>query len=100
MRKLLLLLALNLYCLCCWCQSGISLTGRITDANTNSVIDFADILLFKSGDSKLFRQTLPDENGRFSFSSVEAGTYSLVVRLIGYDIFTVNSLVINPISQK
>ncbi len=92
MRKLLLLLALNLYCLCCWCQSGISLTGRITDANTNSVIDFADILLFKSGDSKLFRQTLPDENGRFSFSSVEAGTYSLVVRLIGYDIFTVNSL--------
>ncbi len=27
------------------------LTGRITDANTGSVIDFADVLLFKSGNS-------------------------------------------------
>lgn len=92
MKKLLWLLALNLYSICCWCQSGVSLTGRITDANTGSVIDFADVLLFKSGDSKLFMQTLPDENGNFSFSSVEEGNYSLIVRLVGYDIFTVKSL--------
>lgn len=76
------------------------LTGRITDANTGSVIDFADVLLFKSGDSKLFMQTLPDENGNFSFSSVEEGNYSLIVCLVGYDIFTAKfwKSRINPVS--
>lgn len=92
MRKLLCLLFFNIYGLFCWCQSGISLTGHIIDANTNATIDFADILLYKFGDDELFKHTMPDENGIFSFHSIEKGNYSLIVRLIGYDIFSAKSI--------
>lgn len=90
MKKIRLMLALL------WVISALSwasspdahIKGQLIDATTNQVINYADIFLFTKGNEKPLRQTFPDDQGCFSFSEVPYGNYVVMVRLIGYDVFT------------
>ena len=62
--------------------------GKIVDAGTNQPLDFADVLLFKKGDSNPVFHALPDRDGSFGIVDVKNGEYSLMIRLVGYDLFT------------
>lgn len=62
--------------------------GKIVDAGTNQPLDFADVLLFKKGDSNPVFHALPDRDGSFGIAGVKNGEYSLMIRLVGYDLFT------------
>lgn len=62
--------------------------GKIVDAGTNQPLDFADVLLFKKGDSNPVFHALPDRDGSFGIADVKNGEYSLMIRLVGYDLFT------------
>ena len=59
--------------------------GKIVDAGTNKPLDFADVLLFKKGDSNPVFHALPDMDGSFGIADVKNGEYSLMIRLVGYD---------------
>src|SRR5690554_3323032 len=107
MRRLYMLLSLCLFSAIIWTQESsyhvseadYRVKGRLKDAESEQFIDFADILLFKSGDTKHPVQTLPNDNGEFVFDKVANGSYTLMVRLIGYDIFTSKELKITDNSQ-
>jgi hypothetical protein len=78
-----------------WCVQApvmaapvIRIKGKIVEAGSHAPIDFADVLLFVKGGSQPVSHTLPDTDGRFAFTDVEAGEYTLIVRLIGFDIYT------------
>ena len=62
--------------------------GKIVDAGTNQPLDFADVLLFKKGESNPVFHVLPDRDGSFGITDVQNGEYSLMIRLVGYDLFT------------
>ena len=62
--------------------------GKLLDASTNQVINYADVFLFVMGEDKPLLQTFPDEQGNFSFVDVTDGTYVVMVRLMGYDVLT------------
>ena len=107
MRRLYMLLSFCLFSVVIWTQESnynvqrvdYRVKGSLMDAKSGQFIDFADILLFKSGDTKHPLQTHPNHIGQFVFDKVTNGSYTLMVRLIGYDIFTSKELKITDNSQ-
>lgn len=80
-------------------DANYQVKGSLKDAESGQIIDFADVLLFKSSDTKHPLQTTPNNKGEFSFNKVANGNYTLMVRLVGYDIFTREDLKIKDDSQ-
>ena len=68
--------------------SPICVAGRLAETGSGKAIDFAEIYLFTCGNVRPARQTLPDEQGGFRLDSVDPGAYTLMIRLIGYDVLT------------
>lgn len=66
--------------------SDIRIKGQLVDASTGQAINYADIFLYTTGNDTPIQQTFPDERGLFSFRQVDDGKYTLMVRLVGYDI--------------
>ncbi|MDD2474372.1 MAG: TonB-dependent receptor [Dysgonamonadaceae bacterium] len=100
MRKLCVLFSVFLWSVVIWAQqTNYQVKGKLMDAESGQVIDFADILLFNSGDIKHPIQTSPNDNGQFVFHKVANGIYTLMVRLVGYDIFTSKELKITDNSK-
>lgn len=62
-------------------QTG-SLTGTVTDAETEETIPGANVLL-----SELERGAATDANGEFTVSNIPAGTYTVRVSFIGYQTY-------------
>ncbi len=92
-KRLCVLLSVMLWSVVIWAQqTDYRVKGFLKDAESGQVIDFADVLLFKSDDTKHALQTLPNDKGEFVFDNVSNGAYTLMVRLVGYDIFTSKKL--------
>ena len=62
--------------------------GRLLDASSREAIDYADIFLYETGNSKPIQQTFPNERGEFRFEQVGKGRYTIMARLVGYDILS------------
>ena len=77
--------------LCClWAMSMSaqvpSLSGRVTDADTNEALTRATAQLYRisSSDTTFVGGTYSDAQGRFSFSGNTTGTYLLRISFLGY----------------
>lgn len=77
-------------------DAGPRITGQIVDAQTGHPIEFADILVYAAGGSNPVSQTSPGEKGRFAVHGIRDGVYSLIIRLVGYDIFTQQEISLVP----
>lgn len=81
--------------------SGISqmaiaqIHGRLLDASSREAIDYADIFLYETGNSKPIQQTFPNERGEFRFEQVRKGRYAIMARLVGYDILSQRDIEVN-----
>lgn len=68
--------------------SGISqmaiaqIHGRLLDASSREAIDYADIFLYETGNSKPIQQTFPNERGEFRFEQIGKGRYTIMARLV------------------
>ena len=67
-------------------QHGYTLTGTIQDAQTKEPLSFATIQLQTSDGT--WYGALSDQNGRYSFAKLAAGTYTATVSYLGYDKLT------------
>jgi outer membrane receptor protein involved in Fe transport len=65
------------------------------EAGSNKPIDFADIFLLSGESGEAAYQSLPESDGRFVIMDVSEGSYTLLVRLIGYDVYTRPDIVLN-----
>jgi outer membrane receptor protein involved in Fe transport len=78
--------------------SAASLTGiqgQVVDLADNTPVDYADVILFEKGKEHPVSHTLPNEDGSFRFTGIKEGEYSLIVRAVGYDIFTKTDIVLD-----
>ncbi|HEX7119694.1 MAG TPA: TonB-dependent receptor [Longimicrobiales bacterium] len=64
-----------------WAQTG-SITGRVTDAETGAPLAGAQVEAVAGG--QVAASGLSDENGQYRLTDLQAGTYSIVVTLVGY----------------
>jgi outer membrane receptor protein involved in Fe transport len=60
-----------------------TVTGQVKDGSNRSV-SFANVLLMQAQDSALYKGTLTDEAGSFTFENVGAGTFRVKSFMIGY----------------
>lgn len=85
-------LALIVAFLCCAASgtaaTAVRIKGKLIDSVSRKPLDAAEVLLFgKDGPDPAYR-TLSGADGSFGFSDVKDGEYSLLVRQIGYDLYS------------
>lgn len=96
MKTLCVLLTCWLISLSVWAnEPEHRIRGRLVEAGTEKVIDYADLFLYEQGNEKPILQTFPDQQGLFLLQPKKTGTYTLMVHLVGYDILTVGDIHIN-----
>jgi TonB-dependent receptor len=71
-------------------QSG-SISGVIKDKNNNNPLESAKVMLM--GVNKM---AISDATGAFTFATVEAGTYAIEVRFMGYLSQKVENIIVKP----
>ncbi|MDR0970397.1 MAG: TonB-dependent receptor [Lentimicrobiaceae bacterium] len=62
-------------------KSGIK--GKIVDSKTNTILEYATVMVFRQADSTFVSGGITDEKGTFNLS-VEPGNYYLTVDFLGY----------------
>lgn len=95
----LLLLSLLFFTVSISAASLAKIEGKIIDVADNSPVDYADIMLFEQGNDNPVSHTLPQADGSFLFSGIKEGQYSLVVRAVGYDIYTKTNILLKKESS-
>lgn len=74
--------------------------GKIVDAASRKPIDVADVLLFQKGNTTPVYHALPALDGSFSIANIKDGEYSLLIRLIGYDLYSRPDLILTASSPQ
>lgn len=62
-----------------------NINGRVIDASDNSPVIGADVLLIQKSDTTIRKGRVTDTSGRFSFSGIQAGDYTLRAYFMGYN---------------
>jgi len=84
MRVIVLCFFLSISTLFVNAQNKGKITGKVTDAATKQVIDYATVSLFKQGAAAPFNGVVTDEKGNFTIANLPAGDYLVKVDFIGY----------------
>lgn len=74
--------------------------GKVIDAVTKQVIDYATVSIFKQGSANPFNGVVTDEKGNFSIDHLDAGDYIVKVDFIGYKQKVFTHVVIGPTLQN
>ena len=64
--------------------AGVTLSGKVQDAQTKTPLPFLTLQLLTDKDSAFVGGRLTNEAGAFTFTGLKKGTYVLAVRAIGY----------------
>lgn len=73
-----------------------SISGVITDTESNAPVEYANIAVYSMRDSSLVTGGITDATGKFTISDVPLGRYYVVANFIGYDKQTVNDIRVFP----
>ena len=79
------------------CAAGLSaqqtgtITGRLTDAETQTGISGATVQVVTAGNRSV-GNAVTDAEGQFRIANVPAGSYSLLINMVGYETGRVESV--------
>lgn len=83
MQKIILLLALHIFCLTIFAQQT-SIKGRVFDSSLNKGLAYATVSLVQLKDSTLVTFARADSMGNFRLTNVTAGKYLISTSYVGY----------------
>lgn len=69
--------------------------GKVVEAGNSTPIDYADIILIEKGKTNPVLHTLPETDGGFILSDIKDGEYSLLIRAVGFDVYTRSDIMLN-----
>lgn len=75
-------------------QTG-SISGTVVDKTGNLPLESADVTLLKAGDSSVVKGTSTDNTGKFTFTDISYGKYTVRANLVGYSIMNVKGVTIS-----
>ena len=81
-----------MFCFHSFMATASQIKGNIREKGTGNPIEFADVILLKEG-TVTVSHVLTESNGHFLLPDIGAGKYSLMVRLLGYDVYTQDSII-------
>jgi len=70
-----------------WAQDQAKLSGVVVDSVNNQPIDFASVTLLNEQNNQAVKGGQTDEQGKFTFHEIPAGTYILRASFVGYNAF-------------
>lgn len=76
--------------------SGGEITGRVSDLNLQTPIEYANVVLYSVRDSSQVTGTVTDSEGTFRLADLRGGRFYLTVDFIGYQTETVNDIRVFP----
>jgi len=62
-----------------------TISGKVIDENTKEVLAYTNVTLTKTENNKVIEGTITGEKGRFYFTEVPAGRYTVSISFIGYN---------------
>lgn len=72
------------------------ISGKLIDAGTGELIDFATVALYKAGDdNNMFKGTSSNDGGVFNLYNVPYGVYLVRVSFVGYDKQSIDHVVLD-----
>ncbi len=84
MRTIVLFILLTISTFFAKAQNKGKITGKVTDATTKQVIDYATISLYKQGATAPFNGVVTDDKGNFTMQGLPTGDYIVKIDFIGY----------------
>ncbi len=93
MKKIIYALICLFFSSCLLAQNSIS--GKLIDAETKTPLEYSNITLKKLQDSTIVDGTISDEKGFFKLSNIKEGNYFIEIISLGYELTTINDIVIN-----
>jgi len=86
MRKIVALLLLIVFFINAHAQNNAKgkISGKVIDAVTKKVIDYATVSIFKQGSTSPFNGAVTDEKGNFTIGKLSEGDYVVKIDFIGY----------------
>lgn len=100
MRKGFITIVLLLFVQICISASVTPrIKGQIVEKDTDTPIEFATVVLTLKGDNKALANTYTDADGKFSFSEIADGEYALIVRSVGYDLYSNSAITLTASSS-
>jgi uncharacterized surface anchored protein len=65
-------------------QGNGSISGIVVDKSGGVPIESADVSLLNSGDSSVVKGTTTDKEGKFTFTGIPFGKYTVRANFVGY----------------
>ncbi|MGX5687775.1 TonB-dependent receptor domain-containing protein [Arcticibacter tournemirensis] len=73
-----------------------TLSGKLIDASTERVIDYATVAVINKSTGKTTKTTQTNTNGIFNIPALHPGTYILKISFVGYKPYTQDPLILTP----
>lgn len=84
-----------IFCVFCF-HSGlagpVTIKGSVQEKGTGRPVADADVFVCKKGGTAVVAGTLTEVTGHFRLDGVESGEYALIVRILGYEMYTTDAL--------
>ena len=90
-RYLITMLLLSVHCML-FAASSVLIKGKVVDAVSNEAVDYADVIVTDLNDKIVASGIVT--NGSFTIEKVPAGEILVVVRMMGYDPFISEKLIV------
>lgn len=74
-------------------KSGIM--GKVVDKSSGDPVEYANVAVFALPDSTLAGGTITNEKGFFMIKNLKHGKYSMNIKFIGYESYTLRNILIN-----
>jgi outer membrane receptor protein involved in Fe transport len=76
-------------------QGNGSISGIVVDKSGGVPIESADVSLLNSGDSSVVKGTTTDKEGKFTFTGIPFGKYTVRANFVGYSTMNVKGVVVS-----
>ena len=72
-----------------------SISGTVVDKTSGQPIETADVTLLRAADSSVIKGTTTDKEGKFLFTDIPLGKYSIRSNFVGYSIVNVKGITLS-----
>ncbi|WP_299064685.1 outer membrane beta-barrel family protein [uncultured Polaribacter sp.] len=76
------------------------ITGKIVDAEDSYPLEYASVALYKTSNKVLATGVVTNGSGQFIIDNVKPGNYYIEASFLGYQLKTINSIVINRKGER
>ena len=70
-------------------------TGKVVDTEDKYPLEYASVAIYDTSSKKLVAGVVTDKEGFFSISNINSGNYYLEASFLGYQAYTIKSIVLN-----